>query len=727
MKHESGIEVYLIPADNNPQRPMRFPELPHNQEVDAKSSVLYAGETQAEYRARQISCFVNQDTTQRYKIVVRFEPDYDFGTATAVLVGVGVGYHRAYEWWDSASRATKALHSDNEPKFDYYRKHVDAVIGGQQFILEGKDGNGYEVPEFDRHSDLEVDKFSPYPIRKDAFDDHDNPGTLTVVVQKGHVNWPAEAEISRRDQRSADHRSQYIISQLTICSRLEMQNALVEKPCDGSSFKRVHSKNGWKIRFEFRLRSWDLMHRVEESYLLTHLQRDPARYSRVRDHDFAAREEQAENVRLQLEAGSFVKAPKQKTRKCPAYRCINTCRKRTARIEPRIDGAEELDMPRAKKAKGCLDCSELNEHAMNYVIFSNSYADPLTASSAHNYCEGCKNLPEEEKWRYVQRDGRWMRVLIDDPVSNQSSQDGQEDGEETSQQDFSAKQILPAKGSTPQQPLLPLDQDDEEIVNMEEKLSAKETLSSGNGKSRTGKAKNQPVSFDSSENQDTAQAKSGILEGPVPASSRYATRDPGYLEPQGTVPDNDSASAFITEAPPTLPHSNTAAQTYHRSDSGGLMDLLSSPLRVSTTPPRPQPSRMIHGASEEPLYLQQTAHRGHFSLADSPTFANNTEQLPASRKPRTILDLMEDRAEENRGVKKERSEVVEVEYQYTQVAKQESEDEDEVELRNIRLRREEIKLERREAELERKLKLKQKAAAKPPVKVKVKQEIIEID
>lgn len=152
MKHESGIEVYLIPADGDGDS-LKYPELHHQQKLNWYAGMFGTKETEAEYNARHNCCFVRRHENQRFKIVVRFNEGFEMYSSSSILIGVGIGAKQRYAWYPKDIgldwRNSELLEERREraSKFEYHSLQKSFAVG-QQIVLEGPGGKGYVVLEY---------------------------------------------------------------------------------------------------------------------------------------------------------------------------------------------------------------------------------------------------------------------------------------------------------------------------------------------------------------------------------------------------------------------------------------------------------------------------------------------------------------------------------------------------------------------------------------------------
>lgn len=163
MKHESGIEVYLIPADGDGDS-LKYPELHRKQKLAWYYGMFGTKETEVQYQARHNCCFVRRHENQRFKIVVRFNEGFDMYSSSSILIGVGVGANQRYKWYPAKAYQSADNNSrlrldrwDKGSRFEYHSVQKSFAIG-QQIVLEGPDGSGYTVPEYEESEPVECEQ-----------------------------------------------------------------------------------------------------------------------------------------------------------------------------------------------------------------------------------------------------------------------------------------------------------------------------------------------------------------------------------------------------------------------------------------------------------------------------------------------------------------------------------------------------------------------------------------
>ncbi|PIB00043.1 hypothetical protein CB0940_03689 [Cercospora beticola] len=491
MKHESGIEVYLIPADGDGDS-LKYPELHHKQKLEWFKKMLGTKETEDEYHARHNCCFIRRHENQRFKIVVRFNEGFEMYSSSAILIGVGIGYEATYgppgpivrycrKSVRRSARREREEQRERDFEFEYHTIQKSFAVG-QQIVLEGPNGKGYEVPEY-----IESDESPYYRIEKRPYENYVNPGTLTVAVQRGGHDWLDEEGVSRREQ-----------------SKIGPNGPLKERPRDEDSFLHVYGKNGRKVRWEFRVRSLERMLEIEKRNRVSAGQgpmsqeegNDPLRYTLIRDEDFQLKGKQGEDYRLQLQEEYLRKGerdkqaaarPRRERKKpkvcnCPEEHGGETCKKRKLRDGATQDGSEEQSMPRAKKPKAPCASNRPAEQAAGSSIAPDESDMPapgekeaLTAPRECKKCRKYKKAPKGKKWFFVQDTGRWMLAPIDARDSFQAWADGEEADDETVQRAAGAGPSQAPEVAAPQQPIIRPDKDDEEIVGIEAKPAESET------------------------------------------------------------------------------------------------------------------------------------------------------------------------------------------------------------------------------------------------------------
>ncbi|KAF2207589.1 hypothetical protein CERZMDRAFT_102269 [Cercospora zeae-maydis SCOH1-5] len=216
MKHESGIEVYLIPANRNGDS-VKYPELHYQQKLYWYERIFGTKETEAEHKSRHNCCFLRSHENQRFKIVVRFNEGFEMYSSSSILIGVGIGAKARYKW---------------------YPKTKKSFAVGKRIVLEGKGREGYGVPDFMESKYVISDEHPFHGITKYPRNDYANPGTLSVVAQRGGHDWLDGEGKPRKEQ-----------------SKIGPDDPMKERPRKEKTFKYVYSGNGRRIRWEFRVRS----------------------------------------------------------------------------------------------------------------------------------------------------------------------------------------------------------------------------------------------------------------------------------------------------------------------------------------------------------------------------------------------------------------------------------------------------------------------------------------
>ncbi|KAM3423945.1 hypothetical protein BST61_g1339 [Cercospora zeina] len=778
MKHESGIGVCLIPADGDGDS-LKYPELQYQQKLKWKQGMLGIKETEAEYNSRHNCCFVRCHENQRFKIVVRFNEGFEMYSSSSIWIGVGIGNSEPYRWepddklyLPGVNQLDRLAREFDDLRFDYHSIQKSFAVG-QQTVLESPAGEGYEVPEYKESNNVDYDEFCAYRIEKKPRTDYVNPGTLTVVVQRGGHDWPDGDGMARKDQ-----------------SKIGPGGPLKERPRNEDTFLHTYSRNGREFRWEFRVRSLDRMREIErrnraaagEGPMSCEENNDSLRYTMIRDEDFKLKGKQGEDYRQQLQeeylkkgerdkktAGKPLRERKKpKVCECPEDHVDKSCKKRKARDEATGDGNEGQNAPRAKKPKAPRASTQPDEQTDEPSAPSEEPNMPapgdkeaLIAPRACNKCQKYKKPPKGKKWFFVKDIGP-------------SGRDEEAADEDTVQEVVGGEQSQEPP-PPPQQPILQRDEDDEEMIGIFENKPAAEEIppiASTLSASPAPEA-NEHDNIAPGQVQESGQVNSQIMRDKISPPEVPSTRKLSSPPSPGTTQNKIWSPVRFTlhlfdgnsKAEASKAGNELSAGGIRRSlpqVSGNPRQQSSSPaLKVigretflrqskrwsesslSGLPTLGRESTLARDSETRSSWPEQRMRRRDFSLSGSQTFGNRSipqpsplqQQEPSShcgshrsptpraattsrKQQHTTIDLTGDTTAEIKEFKKECSEEIEAKYQHAQVV-EDSEDEVEAELRNVRLRCEEIQLERKQAELERKLK--QMAAAK--CRTKVKQEI----
>ncbi|KAI5359209.1 hypothetical protein Slin14017_G101110 [Septoria linicola] len=436
MKHESGVEVYLVPANGT----LKYPELRYEQKLLWKPNMYGTKETAEQFDARHNCCFVRH-TEQRCNIVVRFNENFDMFSGSAVLIGVGIGQSKPFAKHESQSRyhgmecntyeADVLLEKErlrSAPQFEYtVRQKTKTVF--QQIVLRGPGGQGFDVPQFQEGDDFDSEEEPYYGIGKKAYQDMVNPGVLAVVVQRGNANWLDEENKPMKEQ-----------------SKDGPGGPLHERPYEPGSFKHLYSENGWKLRWEFRIRSLERVLEVDERNRkragqppLSKAERSgPNRYALVGDTDFYVMAKQGQDHRMALQQ-AWLKRPERVSRPLRVVKAPKTCGcpVHHARSSKRRKTVPEACVSTAITSRGQdFHGRVLRKESPYQAATSQPPPEPQDQMSAQTClkCQGYKLPPRGKKFAWKASQGLWMLVPEDAPDSFQLLPDQAENDEECDEQ-----------------------------------------------------------------------------------------------------------------------------------------------------------------------------------------------------------------------------------------------------------------------------------------------------
>ncbi|CAK1360886.1 unnamed protein product [Cercospora beticola] len=723
MKHESGVEVYLIPADGDGES-LKYPELHYRQKLGWLQGMFGTKETQAEYQARDNCCFIRRHENQRFKIV--------------------------------------------------------------QVVLSGPNGQGYEVPEYAESSDVDKDEKPEYCIVKETRRDCASPGTLTVIVQRGNHYWLDEkgkpqleqskngprGPLKERPRREYSFRNtqgkngRKIRWQFRVRSlgrMLEIEKSNREK--DGREPMSPEEKND-PLRYtlirdeDFRLKEkqgCDYRMQLQKEYLEKMARKNrPFKPRRVR------------------------KQPR--ICECPKEHVGQVCKKRKAAAEIMENGVGEGSTARAKRPKASGASPQHSEVNRTSSIpleepstTSTIGEEALVAPRACKKCRRYKKAPKGKKWFFDRLCERWMLAPIDAEDSFQPLADGEEaDGEtmqvvngaeqnqtvrlapteqptlqqdedneevvdieskpageetwteeadeEIVQQVIGAEQDLVLTRPGTQQPLLQQDEDDQEIINSHQDNETKAVLHASEAETFRGTSARNNVHGALDQHQESDQVDSEVARIMTPTADFPATSIPASPKSPSAAEKRPGKIWTPLRFTLHLYDDNSAAKTNDGVDGERPGRIERSPPQISgTSNSRTFPPRLPF--VDRNIWNDPTERLSGSSLAVSSTPRVKPEPRPSIGQSNNVVDLTGDSSSEIRAFKKEHTEEGESKSQHINVSSDDTEDEDEAELKDLQLRHKEVQLKIRMGELKRKMKL--KAAAKR--QSKVKQEIIEID